>query len=96
MTFGIEQILFAVVAIIAAYLGFATGRKVERPKAIQEGKEQATREIQTQAMEQSLERTVQAVEARNSVERMSDDQLSDYARKDSNNRLKGVRRDPAA
>ena len=85
MTFGIEQILFAIVAIVAAYLGFTTGRKVERPKAIQEGKEQATREIQTQSMEQSLERITAVNEAGTAVERRSPDVVRDEAGRDPNN-----------
>jgi len=90
MNIGIEQIIFMIVAAVAAYLGFTTGRKVERPKAMKEGAEKATREIQTQATEQSLERVTQAVEARSSVERTPDHELSEQARSDPNNRLSGV------
>jgi len=90
MTFGITQIVFALVAVIAAYLGFTTGRKVERPKALKEGAEKATNEILQQTTEQTLERVTEAADARNTVERTSDDQLREQARQDPNNRLGGV------
>lgn len=90
MTFGITQIVFALVAFIAAYLGFTTGRKVERPKAMKDGAEKATREILQQTTEQTLERVTEAADARNTVERTPDDELREQARKDPNNRLGGV------
>lgn len=88
MTFGVTEIVFAVVAIIAAYLGFSTGRKVERPKAMKEGAEKATNEILQQTTEQTLERVVEATEARNAVERSSDDELRQQASEDPFNRLR--------
>lgn len=85
MTFGVTEILFAIVAVIAAYLGFSTGRKVERPKAMQEGKEQAVREIQSQTTEQSLERVSAANEAGAAVERLDANGVREQASNDPNN-----------
>lgn len=86
MNFGLTEILFAIVAVIAAYLGFTTGRKVERPKAIQEGKDQATQEIKTQAMEQTFERVTAANEAAAAVESRTPERVRVEASQDPNNR----------
>jgi hypothetical protein len=90
MSFGVTEIVFAIVAIVAAYLGFTTGRKVERPKAMKEGAEKATNEILQQTTEQTLERVTEAAEARNAVERTPDDELREQASQDPNNRLRGM------
>lgn len=90
MTFGVSQILFMIVAAICAYMGFTTGRKVERPKAMKEGRDQALNEFKQQTTEQVLERVTHAVEARTTIERMPDDELREQARTDPNNRLRGM------
>ena len=86
MNIGLEQIIWAVIAAIIAYLGFRTGRSVERPRAIQEGKEQAYRDVEVQSKEQAFERVNAATEAGADVERRSADVVRDEAGSDPYNR----------
>lgn len=90
MNIGVTEILFMIVAAVATYFGFTTGRKVERPKAMKEGHDKALESFKTQSTEQVLERVTVAVEARTAIERMPDDELREQAHKDPNNRLRGM------
>ncbi len=85
MTLGLEQILWAVVAAVIAYMGFRTGQKVERPRAIQEGKEQAYRDVEAATTKHTLEKVNAANQAGAAVERRSADVVRDEAGRDQNN-----------
>lgn len=86
MNIGLEQIIWFVVAGVIAYLGFNTGRKVERPKAMEEGRKEATAAIKTQITEQTFERVAEANEAGAAVERRTPDVVRDEASADPYNR----------
>jgi hypothetical protein len=90
MGLDIGQIVILVIGGLAAILAAIGWGKLKKSEGVKEGKSQAVTEVKAQTTEQTLERVLDATEARNAVERTPDVQLSDQARHDPNNRLGGV------
>ncbi len=89
----ITTIAIAVGAVVAALFAFfarENGKKVGERKGVEIGKKQAVTEMKAQSTEQTLERVIDATEARIAVERTPDRELSEQARHDPNNRLSGM------
>lgn len=86
----IALVVGALVAAIIAFFARENGKKVGERKGVEIGKSQATSDMKAQSTEQTLERVIDATEARSAVERTPDRELSDQARRDQNNRLSGV------
>lgn len=87
---AIAIVIGVIGAAIFAFFAREDGKKVGERKGVEIGKGQAVNEMKAQSTEQTLERVIDATEARIAVERTPDRELSDQARRDPNNRLGGV------